>query len=207
MSVATPLQFHPPEAPEDQARAGYYALLARLFYASPDAALLESMARADEIVAGGEESALANAWNALAAAASAMDAEAARVEYDELFVGTGKSEVTLYASFYLVETGREKILVQLRADLAGMGLERTERALEPEDHVAGLFDAMRYLISLGSNDVALQKQQEFFDRYIARSHEPLCAAIAASGKSNFYKHIARFAQAFLVVETEAMKVF
>src|SRR5690349_14192146 len=165
------------------------------------------MARADEIVAGGEKSALAAAWSALAAAARAMDAEAARVEYDELFVGTGKSEVTLYASFYLVETGREKILVRLRADLAGMGLERTEQALEPEDHVAGLFDAMRYLISLGSDDAALRKQQEFFDRYIARSHERLCAAISASQKSNFYKPVARFAEAFLAVESEAMKVF
>jgi TorA maturation chaperone TorD len=207
VSAATPLPFQPPEAPEDQARAGYYALLARLFYAGPDAALLESMARADEIVASDGESPLANAWNALAAAARAMDAEAARVEYDELFVGTGKSEVTLYASFYLVEAGREKILARLRAELAGMGLERTERALEPEDHIAGLFDAMRYLISLGSSDAALRKQQEFFDRYIARSHERLCAAISASGKSNFYKHVARFAEAFLAVESEAMKVF
>lgn len=207
MSAATPLPFQQPEAPEDQARAGYYALLARLFYASPDAALLESMARADEIVASDGESALATAWNALAAAARAMDAEAARVEYDELFVGTGKSEVTLYTSFYLVEAGREKILARLRAELAGMGLERTERALEPEDHVAGLFDAMRYLISLGSNDAALRKQQEFFDCYIARSHERLCAAISASQKSNFYKPVARFAEAFLAVESEAMKVF
>jgi len=51
---------------------------------------------------------LAGAWKALALAARAMDADAARLEYDQLFVGTGKSEVTPYASFYLAETGREK---------------------------------------------------------------------------------------------------
>ena len=47
----TPLNFQPPEVPEDQARAGYYALLARLFYAGPDAQLLESIVESDEMVA------------------------------------------------------------------------------------------------------------------------------------------------------------
>jgi TorA maturation chaperone TorD len=208
MSVSvTPLAFEPPEFPEDQARAGYYALLARLFYAGPDAGLLAAIAGADEIVAGGERSALGPAWNGLALAARAADADAARLEYDQLLVGTGKAEVTPYASFYLAQTGREKILVQLRAELAGLGLERARRAPEPEDHIAGLFDAMRYLISLGSGDAALQKQRDFFDRYIAGSYRGLCAAISASDKADFYKDVARFTEAFLAVESEALKVF
>ena len=92
-ATVTPLTFQPPEIPEDQARAGYYALLARLFYAGPDAGLLARIAGADEIVAAGEQSALAGAWNALALAARAMDAEAARLEYDQLFVGTDRKSV------------------------------------------------------------------------------------------------------------------
>jgi TorA maturation chaperone TorD len=208
MSVSvTPLAFEPPEFPEDQARAGYYALLARLFYAGPDAGLLAAIAGADEIVAEGEHSALGPAWNGLALAARTADADAARLEYDQLLVGTGKAEVTPYASFYLAQTGREKILVQLRAELTGLGLERARRAPEPEDHIAGLFDAMRYLISLGSGDAALQKQRDFFDRYIARSYGGLCAAISASDKADFYKDVAHFTEAFLAVESEALKVF
>jgi TorA maturation chaperone TorD len=203
----TPLAFQPPEVPEDQARAGYYALLARLFYAGPDAGLLKAIAETDEIADGQGQSALAAAWSNLALAARAMDAEAARLEYDQLFVGTGKAEVTPYASFYLAETGREKILVRLRAELAKMGLRRAEHAPEPEDHISGLFDAMRHLISLGSEDAALQDQRGFFDRYIAGSYPGLCAATCFSEKSNFYKHVARFAEAFLVVEGEALKVF
>jgi TorA maturation chaperone TorD len=206
-ATVTPLTFQPSEIPEDQARAGYYALLARLFYAGPDANLLAAIANSGEIVAADGQSALAGAWHALALAARVMDADAARLEYDQLFVGTGKAEVTPYASFYLAETGREKILVQIRGELADLGLKRAERAHEPEDHVAGLFDAMRYLISLGSGDPALRKQQEFFDRYIARAWQKLCTAISTSDKSNFYKHVARFAEAFLVVESEALKVF
>jgi TorA maturation chaperone TorD len=206
-ATVIPLRFQPPELPEDQARAGYYALLARLFYAGPDAGLLKAIADAGEMAAGPGQSALAGAWNALALAARAMDAEAARLEYDQLFVGTGKAEVTPYASFYLTETGREKILVRLRAELIGLGLRRSERAAEPEDHISGLFDAMRYLISLGSDDAALQNQRDFFDRYIAGSYEDLCTAISATEKANFYKHVGRFTEAFLRVEDEALKVF
>jgi TorA maturation chaperone TorD len=205
-ATVTPLAFQPPEIPEDQARAGYYALLARLYYAGPDAGVLAAIAGADEIAAGAEQSALASAWDALAAAAKAMDAEAARSEYDRLFVGTGKAEVTPYASFYLAQTGREKILVRLRGELAGLGLARRQASQEPEDHMAGLFDVMRHLISTASDDAATQ-QKEFFERYIAGSYEAFCTAASNSEKSNFYKHVARFAQAFLYVEREALRVF
>jgi TorA maturation chaperone TorD len=205
-ATVTPLAFQPPEIPEEQARAGYYALLARLYYAGPDAGLLATIAGAEDIAAGGGQSELAAAWRGLAAAAAAMDAEAARSEYDRLFVGTGKAEVTPYASFYLAETGREKILVRLRGELAGLGLARRQASHEPEDHMAGLFDVMRHLISTASDDVAMQ-QKEFFERYIADSYEGFCTAAHASENSNFYKHVARFAQAFLYVEREALKVF
>src|SRR5262245_52663495 len=117
--AAAPLQFHPPTAEEDRARAGYYALLARLLYSGPDPSLLDAIAGADEIE-GGEG--LASAWNRLAAAARAMDPEAARGEHDQVFLGVGKAEVTPYASYYLSETGREKIVVRLKQQLAGLGL-------------------------------------------------------------------------------------
>jgi len=61
----TPLRFQPPEVPEDKAREGYYALLARLFYAGPDAALLAAIGGAGRIAGEGEQSALGGAWNRL----------------------------------------------------------------------------------------------------------------------------------------------
>src|SRR5882672_10786616 len=137
-STVTPLRFHAALVQEDEARAGYYALLGRLFYAGPDAGSLQIIAGSAEIAAAGGQ--LAGPWNALVAAASATDAEAARLEYDELFVGTGKAEVTPYASFYLAATGREKILVRLKQDLVALGLVKAGAAREPEDHFAGLFE-------------------------------------------------------------------
>lgn len=206
-ATVTPINFQPQRAPEDEARAGYYALLARLFYAGPDAPLLEAIAGASESATDAGPTRLSSAWSALATVARTADVETARLEYDNLFVGTGKAPVTPYASFYLTETGREKILVRLRQELASMGLAKSGGAHEPEDHVSGLFEVMRHLISQGSDDAALQKQREFFSGYIERSLPRFCSAIAASERAAFYKPVAHFAEAFLVVESEALMVF
>ena len=204
-STVTPLEFHAPLIQEDEARAGYYALLARLFYAGPDAGLLQTIAGSAGIATAGGR--LDGPWNALAAAARETEAEAARLEYDELFVGTGKAQVTPYASFYLAATGREKILVRLKQDLASLGLGKAGAAREPEDHFAALFEVMRHLISQGSDDAALQKQRGFFSAYIERSFQGFCLAVSASERAKFYKDVSHFASSFLVVETEALKVF
>src|SRR6185503_8302542 len=79
---------------EEAARADFYALLARLFHDAPDAALLAALAHAPELEAG---SPLAGEWRDLTWASRAMDADAARTEYDALFVGVGKAEVSIYA--------------------------------------------------------------------------------------------------------------
>ncbi len=66
---------------------------------------------------------LAGAWNALRAASDASDADAARTSIETLFVGVGRSEVSLYASHYLgPQSGRP--LAEIRATLAELGLAR-----------------------------------------------------------------------------------
>ena len=73
MTTAQPIQFHAPDAPEDRARADLYALIATLFYAPPDAGLLQALAEADEIVGEDDSVALAEAWGALQRACAAVD--------------------------------------------------------------------------------------------------------------------------------------
>ncbi len=189
-------------SPEDRARADFYALIARLFYAGPDAGLLAAIAGADEMAGEGENISLALAWKSLIAAAAAMDAEAAKEEYDNVFVGTGKAEVTPYATKYLAESMKENVLVRLRADLAALGLAREAGAAEYEDHFSGLCEVMRHLIFFGP-DVAVQKQKSFFLRYLVPSYAIVCDAAIASPNTNFYKYVARFTRAFLDVETES----
>ena len=200
-ALSAPLESAPPLFEEDQARADLYALIARLFYAGPDAHLLAAIAGADEIAGEDETSPLAAAWRALGAAAAAMDAEAAQEEYDNVFVGTGKAEITPYASHYLAESMQERVLVRLRDALAEMGLAKKPSAAEYEDHFSGLCEVMRHLILFfGSNDVAVRKQKSFFLEYIASWYVNFCAAVTASPNTNFYKHVAIFTKAFLEVE-------
>jgi TorA maturation chaperone TorD len=144
---------------EDQARADVYALIARLFYAGPDSALLAAIAGADEFAGADETVPLAAAWRALGAAAAVVDAEAAREEYDSVFVGTGKAEITPYASHYLAQAMQERVLVRLRDSLSEMGLAKSQSAAEYEDHLSGLCEVMRHLIATGSGDVAVQEKK------------------------------------------------
>jgi len=127
-------------------------------------------------------------------------------EYDDFFVGTGRAEVSLYATYYLAETGRERLLVRLREELAAMGLSRKETAREPEDHIAGLFDVMRHLVKRGSADAALQDQRRFFGQFIEPSYAAFCDAVAASGHAEYYGRVAVLTRAFLDVEKDAMKM-
>ena len=197
---STPLASAQPVFEEDQARADFYALIARLFYAGPDAHLLAAIAGADEIAGEDEGAPLAAVWRALRTAAAAMDAEAAREEYDNVFVGTGKAEITPYASHYLADSMQERVLVRLRVALAEMGLAKNQAAAEYEDHLSGLCEVMRHLIFFGSGDVAVQKQKKFFMVYINSWYADFCATVIATPNTNFYKHVARFTKAFLDVE-------
>lgn len=197
--TASPLQFVRTPAPEEQARANFYALFSRLFYA-PDAALLAALAQADEL--DGEDDALADAWRKLCAAAAGSDAEAVREEYDTVFVGTGKAPVTLYTSAYSIKYSNEAPLAALRGELAELGLHGA--AAEPEDHIAALCDVMRYLIAEGEG--GLERQRRFFARWIQPSFEPLCAAIERNDQTSFYKYVAHTAKTFLLLERSAFEM-
>lgn len=190
---------------EDEARAHFYALIARLFCAAPDADLLARLARADEIVAEDEDAVLAAAWNRLCRASAAADADAVREEYEGLFVGIGRPQVMLYGSYYLAGFLMEKPLAQLRDDLAEMGLARKAGVGESEDHIAALAEVMRYLIAGDVPDPArrLALQQRFFLRHIKPWYAKLCETVEAVAGANFYVGIVGFARAFLDVEAES----
>jgi TorA maturation chaperone TorD len=181
---------------EEVARANFYGLLARLFYAPPDATLLAALAQADEIEA--EDGGIAHAWQALAHAAAAGDADAVREEYESAFVGTGKAPVSLYTSAYTIRFTNETPLAALRGELAALGLARRESIHEPEDHIAALCETMRHLIAVQKRPLAEQKR--FFDRWIAPAAEPLCDAIEKHPGAGFYRSVAHFARTFCQLE-------
>lgn len=185
-------------AAEEAARANFYALLARLFYGPPDAALLQAIGL--EKLEGD----LAPPWEELKRAAAAADPEALREEYETAFIGTGKAPVTLYTSAYTIRFSNEAPLAQLRGELAALGLARRAEAREPEDHIAALCDTMRHLVAGQKRD--LEEQRRFFNRWIDPAIEPLCSAIERSDKTAFYKPVARFAKSFFQLEQVAFEM-
>ena len=196
------MQFVETLPPEEVARANFYGLLARLFYAPPDAQLLDTLAGAAGIDA--QDGGIGEAWQRLCSAAAQTDSEAVRDEYDAVFVGTGKSPVTLYLCAYSIRFASEAPLAALRGELAALGLQRRGDAGEPEDHIAALCDTMRHLIAIQKRDLAAQGA--FFNRWIGRAAGSLCDAIEAEPKTAFYRSVARFARAFLKIEQSAFEM-
>lgn len=194
---------NPPVLPEEEgARADLYALLARLFYAGPDATLHKQIADADGMA--DPESTLGRAWSALQAASLGMSAAQANQEYDDLFVGVGRAPVSIYASHYLSETWKENTLVNLRDELARLGLARQDNAREPEDHLAGLLDVMRHLI-LRSGDGDVAPQESFFRSYLAPWYGAFATEVQAQPQAAFYRHLSGLLIAFMDIEVECFQ--
>ena len=187
---------------EELARAELYGLLARLWYAAPDAELLQAfqVAPTEAPVAGAF---LEEPWRQLVGAARGIDEAAARGEYEALFGGIGKPEVYLFGSHYLSGFLNEKPLVKLRNDLDGLGLSRDETVPETEDHVACLFEVMRYLIAGEDVEVAnLSRQQVFFTAHVQPWLPAMCDAVVQHPKARFYAALAVLTRAFAEVESQ-----
>lgn len=200
MNTSQPLQFEAPDQGEEAARADLYGLLATLFYAPPPQTLLDTIAAAQS----GGDGVLERAWAELALACKNAQAETAREEYEQLFIGTGKPEVMLYGSYYLSGFLMEKPLAALRADLEQLGLERAAAVTESEDHLATLCEVMRYLIA---SDDALQAniaaQKTFFTTHMQAWVFDACTAINASSHARLYAAVANLARTFFEVEMQA----
>ena len=187
---------------EETARAEIYGLLARLYYAPPDPALMAAL-RASVTQAPAAGAYLEEPWRGVVAAARALDDAAVAQEHDTLFGGIGKPEVYLFGSHYLSGFLNEKPLVRLRTDLAALGLGRDDAMSETEDHVAYLCEAMRYLIAGDDVEVAnLTRQRQFFSDHLMPWVPMLCTALAEHPQAHFYSSVAGFSRAFREVESQ-----
>ncbi|HUL95355.1 MAG TPA: molecular chaperone TorD family protein [Usitatibacter sp.] len=204
MAAAAPVAVRMPLAPEDAARADFYALLARLLGNGPDGALLAQLAAARPLPAG---TPLAPAWQALVDASSVMDADAGLLEYERLFAGLGKAPVSIYAGSYSGAHAVGHPRVRIQADLAAAGLEHRVTT-EPEDHFATLFDAMRILVGGTAQrpPAALERQRAFFDSHVRASAPRLFAALGKAHEANYYRKVAALGAAFIAVEGEAFQL-
>jgi TorA maturation chaperone TorD len=184
---------------EDRARAEHYAIFSGLFAGPPDAAFLNSLATL-AATWGGAESALGQAWLTLGDAARSVDAGQVEEEYTRLFLSIGRPEVMLFGSFYIAGFLMEEPVVDLRADLAELGLGRRLGVTESEDHIAALSDVMRHLIVTGPDVVGLARQKAFFAGHMAPWVGALAEALEMAPESRFYSRSAALLRAFFDIE-------
>ncbi len=203
-AVVSPVPVKRALPPEEAARGDFYALLARLLHNGPDVELLKAIAHAGPIPPEGNP-ALSVAWRDLVNASSVMDAEAALEEYEALFVGMGKSAVSVYAGFYTGAPSIDHPRVRIQSDLAALGLARRETASEPEDHFAGLLDAMRVLVSGSATraPASLSEQRKFFQGHVEPGVGKFFEALARSQQANYYRTVAALGAAFFALESES----
>jgi TorA maturation chaperone TorD len=205
-TVASRVEEERPVAPEDAGRADFYALLAALFHHAPDAKLLRTLSLAAPLEGG--RGALADAWNALVAASAVMDEEAVAEEYETLFVGVGKAKVSVYAGWYTGAPAVDHPRVRIIEDLAALGLARSSGVSEPEDHFAGLLDAMRVLVAGGAGRPAasLAEQKRFFEAHLKPGVGRFLAAVREAPESNYYRKVAAVGEAFVGIENESFNL-
>jgi TorA maturation chaperone TorD len=188
-------------APEEQARANFYGLIARLFYAPPDEQLISELLRAQPIEG---DAALAQAWRDMVEGCRNAFPVTLEHEHTELFIGTGKAEVTPYVSHYVVKYSTDNPLVELRQQLAAWGIGRREEVPEYEDHISGMCETMRFIIAVQQRSP--EEQRAFFERFVHRGAIAFCDAVNASSNARFYQHVARFARAFFDIEKAAFEM-
>jgi TorA maturation chaperone TorD len=200
----TPAAIHvaAPGDAEETARAELYGLLAALWLAPPDVALLSQfrVAVTEAPEPGGH---LEAPWQDLVAAMRGTTPAAAAEEFDALFQSVGRPDVFVFGSFYLSGTLNDRPLVQLRNDLAVLGLGRDEARMETEDHVAYVFEVMRYLIAgEDAGTCNLEQQRRFFRAHVQPWVALLCDAVQGHPRARLWAAVAAFTRAFVEVETQ-----
>lgn len=206
MNAPITLQIEPSRHEEDRARADHYALIARLFFAAPDAPLLAGLVQSGRSLGGGAN-AFSRAWAALGEAAAVAEPAAVTDEFAALFVSVSKPAVMLNGSWYLTGFLQEEPLAELRDDLAGLGLGRRQGVSETEDHIAALAEVMRHLVLTGPDEAGLARQERFFGKHIAPWYAQFADSLAAAPGADFYVKVGSLLRAFLDIEREAFDMF
>lgn len=209
-SISSSPALPPTLSAEDAARADFYALISHLLLHPPNDVLLGDLASApplgpSDISSEEAPGDLEKSWEKLVTAAGVTGAAAVREEFNELFISTGTPLINPYACRYLVGFMNEKPLAQLRSDLQKLGLARTPGVHELEDHLSGMCDVMRVMITgaHGGQAQTLDKQREFFSAYIAPWYSRCLTDIENASAGRFYGLVAAFVRAYFDIEMQA----
>jgi TorA maturation chaperone TorD len=200
------------QSDEDLARADLYGLLSELFGAAPSDAFFNRLAASPSSTDDEPDTPLTGAWRALVVKAAERAPHEIRKEFDALFVAVGKPEVVANASFYLAGALHQQPLVDIRAELTSLGIERDPASTETEDHFAALCEVMRFLVAGELDDEGpprnlLLVQRSFFQGHLSSWAFDFFDAVERHPTADFYRATADFARAFFDVERQAFDIY
>jgi TorA maturation chaperone TorD len=181
----------------DLGRAQEYAMLAALLLRAPDAGLLSRLGELR-----GDATSLGLAHIELAAAARAADLQKIEREFFEVFIGIGRGELLPYGSYYLTGFLHERPLARLREDMAGIGVDRAENVVEPEDHAGILCEIMSALVS-GQLPALAGSDRTIFEKHMAPWIGRFFADLERVQGSEFYRRVGTVGRLFIEIETQA----
>ena len=186
---------------EDQLRADMYSFLASLLRAEPSADLVKQLTLLES-----DDTPIGKAIKILKKLASSLDLPSIRDEYVGIFIGVGRGEILPFASYYLTGFLKDKPLAKLRGDMQEIGIA-VSSGIDPEDHIATLFDIMAGLI-LGkfNRKFSIGEQRDFFNKHLAPWVDLLMRDIEASKIAVFYAPVGTIGREFIEIERASFKM-
>ena len=186
---------------EDQLRADMYSFLASLLRTEPSADLIKQLTLLES-----DDTPIGKAIKILTKLASSLDLPSIRAEYVGIFIGVGRGEILPFASYYLTGFLKDKPLAKLRGDMQEIGIA-VSSGIDPEDHIATLFDIMAGLI-LGkfNRKFSIGEQKDFFNKHLAPWVDLLMRDIEASKIAVFYAPVGTIGREFIEIERSSFKM-
>ena len=186
---------------EEQLRADMYSFLASLLRAEPSADLVKQLTLLES-----DDTPIGKAIKILKKLASSLDLPSIRDEYVGIFIGVGRGEILPFASYYLTGFLKDKPLAKLRGDMQEIGIA-VSSGIDPEDHIATLFEIMAGLI-LGkfNRKFSIREQRDFFNKHLAPWVDLLMRDIEASKIAVFYAPVGTIGREFIEIERSSFKM-
>jgi len=182
-----------PPGEQDLWRANIYHLLTRLLTKPPSHQLLAHLSEIPPLRQENGGNPVALAWSELGEASRRAAEPSVFAEFRAMFGGE-PGALTPHASWYLAGELNARPLALLRAELAGLGLDRG--GAPAEDHAGVVCDTMGLLIEIED-----PRQIGFFTRHLKPWLPAFFSDVRGFPAADFYRSVGLLGEAFIEIES------